>query len=221
MPFLTKEKTNWKYILVVVILSALVGGGILGYLRYFKREISSFTKFPEIKKPEKPKIEEETANWKTYRNDEYGFEIKYPPDSKPREFYNSILFNNPPEIGGEVEIIVYKDAAPALTLESLISETRERGIMACVGGECYEPIFQKEVEIKLNEFIATQFQSVLKQPPSFSEATYYLWVIKTYIGRNNDVFIIKFSRDYSTLPEIPSEYLNYFNQMLSTFRFLE
>jgi uncharacterized membrane protein len=65
MPFLTKGKPNWKYILIVVILAAIVGGVILIYLRYFNEEISSLSKFPEIKKPEKPKIEEETANWKT------------------------------------------------------------------------------------------------------------------------------------------------------------
>jgi len=53
MPFLTKGKTNWKYILIVVILAVIVGGGILGYLKYFKREISYLSKFPEIKKPEK------------------------------------------------------------------------------------------------------------------------------------------------------------------------
>jgi hypothetical protein len=78
MLFLTKGKTNWKYILIVVVLAAIVGGEILGYLRYFKREIISLTKFPEIKKPEKPKIGEETADWVTYKNEEYGFEFKYP-----------------------------------------------------------------------------------------------------------------------------------------------
>jgi hypothetical protein len=79
MPFLTKRKTNWKYILIVVILAAIVGGGILGYLRNFQREISSLTKFSEIKKPEKSKIEK-LANWKTYRNEEYSFEFEYPQD---------------------------------------------------------------------------------------------------------------------------------------------
>jgi hypothetical protein len=53
MPFLTKGKTNWKYILIVLILAVIVGGGILGYLRYLNKEISSLSKFPEIKKREK------------------------------------------------------------------------------------------------------------------------------------------------------------------------
>jgi len=56
MPFLTQGKTNWKYILIVLILAIIVGGGILSYLRYFKREISSLTQFPEIKKLEKPVV---------------------------------------------------------------------------------------------------------------------------------------------------------------------
>jgi hypothetical protein len=62
MPFLTQGKTNWKYILIVLILAVIVGGGIFGYLRYFKREIISLTKFPEIKKPEKVEVTEELVN---------------------------------------------------------------------------------------------------------------------------------------------------------------
>jgi len=30
---LKDPRTNWRYILVVVILAAIVGGGILGYMR--------------------------------------------------------------------------------------------------------------------------------------------------------------------------------------------
>ncbi len=31
MPFITKGKTNWKFLLIVVILAIIVGGGILGF----------------------------------------------------------------------------------------------------------------------------------------------------------------------------------------------
>jgi hypothetical protein len=84
------SRSNWKYLLIVMILALLVSGGIWGYLRCFEREISSLSKYPEIKKLEKSKreklkAEEEIANWKTYRNEEYGFEFKYPSDAKLTE----------------------------------------------------------------------------------------------------------------------------------------
>ena len=62
MPFLTQEKTNWKYILIVLILAVIVGGGILGYMEYFRKEIVSLTQIPGIKFQEKligEKIEKE------------------------------------------------------------------------------------------------------------------------------------------------------------------
>jgi len=71
MPFLTQGKTNWKFILILLVLAIIVGGGILGYLRFFKKEMILISQFPEIKKSEKV-VEEETANWKTYRNEGYG-----------------------------------------------------------------------------------------------------------------------------------------------------
>jgi len=67
MTLLKEGKTNWKYILIVVVLVAIVSGGILGYVRYFRREMISLTQFPEIKKLEKV-VEDKTADWKTYQS---------------------------------------------------------------------------------------------------------------------------------------------------------
>jgi hypothetical protein len=47
MPFITQGRTNWKYILIVVILAAIVGGGIL----IWQRGLPEFIKFPLFKKP--------------------------------------------------------------------------------------------------------------------------------------------------------------------------
>ena len=39
MPFITQGKANLKYILIIVILAAIVGGGILGYLYFYSETL--------------------------------------------------------------------------------------------------------------------------------------------------------------------------------------
>jgi hypothetical protein len=73
MPFITQGKTNWKFLLIVIILAVIVGAGALWYS---KRPEQSYQP-PEIKKTENV-VKDETADWKTYKSEEYGFEIKYP-----------------------------------------------------------------------------------------------------------------------------------------------
>jgi hypothetical protein len=69
------SRTNWKYILIVVILSAIAGVGILAYQYWWvaKQEVNT----PEIKLPEKV-VTDETAGWKTYNNEGLGFSLKLP-----------------------------------------------------------------------------------------------------------------------------------------------
>jgi len=70
---LKKSRTNWKYITIVVVLALLVGGGILSYLRIIGEEFE----IPPIEIPERV-VEEETADWAIYVNEEHGYEVKYP-----------------------------------------------------------------------------------------------------------------------------------------------
>jgi hypothetical protein len=74
MLFLTQGKTNWKYILIVVILAVIVGGGMLGY-QY------QWTPREEIILPKKEKISEIISLdeiWNTYVNHKLGFSINIP-----------------------------------------------------------------------------------------------------------------------------------------------
>ena len=66
-----RPQFNLKYILIILILAILVGGGILGYQYWWlpKQEVP----LPEIT------IKNETADWQTYRNEKYGFSIVLPP----------------------------------------------------------------------------------------------------------------------------------------------
>lgn len=76
MPFITQGKTNLTYILIVVVLAVVVGGGVLGYYYSWIKELDAKLAELEIRLPEK--VEDETADWKTYRNENYGFSIEYP-----------------------------------------------------------------------------------------------------------------------------------------------
>ncbi len=58
MPFITQGKTNLKYILIVVVLAVIVGGGILGYYYSWIADLDARLaqleqKLPEVKSPEK------------------------------------------------------------------------------------------------------------------------------------------------------------------------
>jgi hypothetical protein len=48
MELFTKEKTNWKYILIILILAVIIGGGILWWS---KSQKIFFTEFPKIERP--------------------------------------------------------------------------------------------------------------------------------------------------------------------------
>ncbi|MBU0999118.1 hypothetical protein KKG24_02295 [Patescibacteria group bacterium] len=62
--------TNWKYLLIVFILGVLAGGGILAWQSGSLPSLTSPTPTPTPTPPV-----DETADWKVYRNEEYGFEV--------------------------------------------------------------------------------------------------------------------------------------------------
>lgn len=69
-------KTNWKFIAIVVVLGLVAVGGIL-LLRGYSRNPSPLTPAPVVS--------DKIANWQTYRNEEFGFEVRYPPHWKLEE----------------------------------------------------------------------------------------------------------------------------------------
>lgn len=75
MPFITKNKTNWKFILIIIVLAIIVGGGTLWLI---KNSFIFTLEFPISKKTEI--TNNKIADWNTYRNEKYKYEIQYPKD---------------------------------------------------------------------------------------------------------------------------------------------
>jgi len=69
MQLIAQSKIHWKLLSIVMIL-VVVGG-------FFAWQKGYLPKNPFL---QTTKNQNETTNWQTYRNEEFGFEIKYPKD---------------------------------------------------------------------------------------------------------------------------------------------
>jgi hypothetical protein len=118
MTFITQGKTNWKFLLIVVILAVIAIGGILWWQNYETQKPIACTQeakicpdgsavgrtgpnceFTACPAPETTDTSTSSIqDWQTYRNEEYGFETKYPDDWKISSGNKDrIVFGNPLE----------------------------------------------------------------------------------------------------------------------------
>jgi hypothetical protein len=187
---LKDPRTNWEYILIVVILGIIVGAGILVYSDIVIKNIISLSQFIEIKNLEKT-VEEKTADWNIYRNEEYGFEVRYPNNWDVKGFpqANVPTFSSAQFPGVKIEII--KPELDGLPSAELLEQAIPRiGI-----------IRQGEKNMEINGLKARQWNTDSPGIVSF---------IKKEEGS-----IFQIELYYSDSPGVR----NIYNQMLFTFRF--
>lgn len=231
MPFLTQGKTNWKFIGIVVILAVIFGGGMW------------FLSKPTLEKPIMPEeeikevteevevseeiIEDATADWQTYRNEEYGFEVKYPRDWTVKEdtLANEINFGERglvTGVGGEKIIIekigfsvglnrnvgeLWGNKEEQLSLENWISKT-------------FLPLEAGEVK-EFTTFGIGNYKGVLVK--KFKSVGVIRLITRIFAQKNSFIYEIKAEVPTPATVDLPTKY-NYeetFNQILSTFRFLD
>jgi len=202
----------------VVVLAVIVGGGILSWIKM--QEVSPI-ELLEIKKPEKV-VEDETADWKTYRNEEYGFEIKYPEeihlDEKCTEF-----FDIEPDVKkicfGTIRGMEYKfdDLTGSPIIENefilLITPPEYTSIDDYVNKQkqITKEIIGDEVNFEVEEIYVGNERGI-KFTPILEDYNLSDFIV----FKNGNIFIF---RGFCWFR--PSQCDDVFDQVLSTFRFLE
>jgi hypothetical protein len=240
MPFLTKGKENWKYILIVSILAIIVGGGILVWQYFIKpnleiaKEIMEKTKPPPDKEtikelpaelnPISPtKLEPLPKDIKVYRNEKYGFAIEYFTDklAVEKEYVEKKLIYDPYLL---FEVLFYDSE-----YGSNKAKTKYIPMISVEVLECKE----KETEKCFNLLSSPRrllFGTYGEVEQPFKFETYPARIIEINYSpkkeRVKGIAIIKDQFLYAVLVRIASEEFKpvpseFFKQMVSTFRFLE
>ena len=203
----TKEKTNWKYILIIVILALIV---IAETFYLLKQE----EKIPEIKLPEKV-VKDETADWKTYRNEEYGFEIKYPEDG---------ILTTERRIDFPSPSIHFEIGNITVSTGKYLTITDE-----CVLGPTI--ITEEEIQIEKTEFLkrviaevaaGTTYNSITYQPLKKPFCPNFIFTHPLSLGVFYPQIPEGYAEKYSQwVAEEYKQFEEFAGQLLSTFRFLE
>jgi len=205
--------------IIIIVLVALMAGGII-FWQYFGLEKK------EIKAPEE-KIIDETADWQTYRNEEYGFEIKYPEEARLLEFPSKIVITLSPETP-------IKEKQLTISFGSTSLDCADNWPMPKV-------IKTEEIYISNVKFlkeIGYQYECDVPEGKGYAGACYFDVNEEGKVITGKYVTVYSSTR-YSTKKENLCFFLNFllspysisdsdykkeadiFNQMLSTFRFLE
>lgn len=220
MPFITQGKTNLKYILIVIVLAVIVGGGILGYYYSWIKELEIKLSEIELRLSEAKPSEDGTANWKIYRNDKYGYELKYPSGWNGNFKDDQFISFQSEDYTLQITIQHLPVSEKETSIKELLAET---GYIGERVGSDTTTLNQKEIEV--NGLTVIQRESLNKN--------WRFSMINAYLKQNNILFTVRLmSFDTGILGmytesseleniKITDETRKLFSQIISTFRFID
>lgn len=119
------QKGISSIVIILIIVGVLVVGGGVWYWQSQKEKPTACTQDaklcpdgsyvsrtgPNCEFAACPEVKDETADWQTYRNEEYGFEVKYPGNFQLKNQYGETFLS--PEKGPEIYIFAGKNLSAA------------------------------------------------------------------------------------------------------------
>ncbi len=231
MPFIIQGKTNWIFILIVFVVAVFAGGGILFYLGAQEDLFSDLSEAEVVKRVEVDEeedyeeieeiSEEKIIGWEIYRNEELGFELKHPSGISVRQLKPYGIWNDDLVRGGlffirplaspfaeQLDIVIFNNPRK-LSLENWVSQDFFPPYIEVLLDSNYRDIFEPEYrKTKIGNYDALVTDDNI---PVFFPKVFIISAQKDFIGFFRDGYgygIHGFSEEE-------------FNQIISTFRFLE
>ena len=193
-----------------LIRDAIKGHIVEGDLRrLISGNIKRLQEFKEVPIPPS-KVEDETANWKTYRNEEYGFEIKY-PEKLNTEFISLHSKSVPPKmvVSSNISQLVCEEFERKSTVEFPTASQKK----ITVEGETYCRFSGAEGTAGTT-YVTYRYSTIKNEKQITLEFTLLYPDCGNYYGIDNKMEKCRREEDVFD-PDILA------HQMLSTFRFLE
>lgn len=208
-----KKQISFSIAIIIIVICVILVGGVAVW---WYLEIPAKTEFLEIGMPP-----DETANWKTYKNEELGFEFKYPPNLN----FVTDITSSTEKINNKIKLDISFSTSPTIYIQEKTSDQYLSLILIInLADKNYseqnsEPCPESEKEIILGEIKGCKRMEIRE----FSEGSggfnpHNLW--NGYFNAKDDKYEYSFYFYYlAGLEVINAE--DIFNQILSTFRFLE
>jgi len=202
-----------QFLLISVVILIMAGLGYAGWKFKGKKEMESepilitLPTLEETDKPieEKPEISEiDTSDWETYRNEEYGFEVKYPQD-----WILTSTKTLPPHA---LSITISKNRTTIAQPKFAISINPESWFYK----PYLEPIFTEEIQIDYRQFTKMDFKA--NNDPALGCKDkgikgFHLFVSSIEERKKNNV------RIWGSTCENELYFMETLNKILSTFKF--
>jgi len=232
---------------VVIILIILIAGGIFVWQYFGAPE--------ETEMSEKEAVKDETADWETYRNEEYGFEVRYPINFFIKEQkITPIPEETIPDVIPDVYIEGYKYERPVNLLYFVEIYSEDSSLREVEMGmeDIGIYVYDNANNLTVNEWIdyinrgvetglmyegrhiggSEPFSILGIEAVKGISGCCLVCLINIWIPKENKIYELSHRGFIDIRGECPDyyynekygcclKYENIFNQMLSTFRFLE
>lgn len=216
----------------LIIIGLIVLVGVAGAVGWFLNEKNNVVGIPEIEEGNVLLQENETADWKTYRNEEYGFEVKYPSDTfKVVDIEDSVVLQSSYFITDNPSGIPGKDRNHTFSIgfdvqySNILDTIKQRSPYA------FSQIFPTGTleDFKVIDNFSKYFNVADRHGFSFSSGNSGIYIDYAFLPKNSsETLVILFNnfnnRDFGSFPEsanISLEKQNeIFNSVIATLQFI-